>query len=88
VVRDEGHVLALERAVLAAFSDAKACTHKTRRPPSVAALAEADRVRGVAPDAATRVVVDLSAYAALVPAAAARPRTGSVFPTPSMKEDR
>ncbi|WP_395110248.1 transposase [Actinomadura sp. SCN-SB] len=65
VVRDDGHVIALERAVLTAFSDAPACKHKTRRPPSQAALEEAARLRGLpAGDAATRVVIDLSTYAA------------------------
>lgn len=39
IVRDDGHVTALERAVLATFSDAPPCKHKTRRPPSAAALA-------------------------------------------------
>jgi len=33
IVRDARHVVALERAVLAAVSDARPCTHKTRRPP-------------------------------------------------------
>lgn len=47
VVRDAGHVVALEQAVLAGFSTTKPCTHKTRRPPSVAAVREAARLRGV-----------------------------------------
>ena len=65
VVRDAGHVVALEKAVLAAFTDAGPCTHKTRRPPSAAARVEAARLRGLpADDPASRVVIDLSTYAA------------------------
>ncbi|SHU72593.1 transposase [Mycobacteroides abscessus subsp. abscessus] len=65
VVRDAGHVIALEQAVLSAFSTAKPCTHKTRRPPSAAALHEADRLRGVEQnDPAQKVVIDLAVYAA------------------------
>ena len=65
VVRDAGHVVALEQAVLAAFSSAKPCTHKTRRPPSAAAVAEAARLRGApANDPAQKVVIDLAVYAA------------------------
>ncbi|HEV8561185.1 MAG TPA: IS21 family transposase [Actinophytocola sp.] len=64
-VREHGHVVALEAAVLAAFSDAKPCRRKTRRPPSAAATAEADRLRGIpVTDPAARVVIDMSAYAA------------------------
>lgn len=65
MVRDAGHVVALEQAVLAAFSPARPCTHKTRRPPSPAALAEAARLRGLpATGPAAHVVIDLSTYAA------------------------
>lgn len=65
VIRDDGHVLALERAALGAFSTGKPCVHKTRRPPSAAALAEAARLRGLpATGPAAHVVIDLSAYAA------------------------
>ncbi|MET9632732.1 hypothetical protein ABZX92_35290 [Lentzea sp. NPDC006480] len=65
VIRDDGHVVALERAALGAFSISKPCTHKTRRPPSAAALAEAARLRGLpATGPAAHVVIDLSAYAA------------------------
>lgn len=63
VVRDSGHVTALEKAVLASFSAAPPCRRKQRRPPSAAALAEAARLRG-APGPAERVVIDLAAYAA------------------------
>jgi transposase len=63
VVRDAGHVTALEKAVLASFSAAPPCRRKQRRPPSAAALAEAARLRG-APGPAERVVIDLAAYAA------------------------
>lgn len=65
VVRDAGHVVALEKTVLTGFSRAKPCTHKTRRPPSVAAVAEAARLRGTpANDPAQKVVIDLAVYAA------------------------
>ena len=65
VVRDNGHVVALEKAVLAAFTNAAPCKHKTRRPPSPAARAEAARLRGLpANDPATRVVINMSSYAA------------------------
>ncbi|MFC8718654.1 transposase [Kitasatospora sp. NPDC057198] len=68
VVRDAGHVIALERAVLASFSDRAPCKSKVRRPPSEAAIAEADRLRGTGTSgsaSAERVVVDLSHYAAV-----------------------
>jgi hypothetical protein len=65
VVRDDGHVVALEKAVLAAFTDAGPCRHKTRRPPSAAAQAEAARLRGLPTgDPAARVVIDMATYAA------------------------
>src|SRR5690349_8537764 len=64
-VRDDGHVIALEKAVLAAFTDAGPCRHKTRRPPSVDARAEAARLRGLpVNDPAARVVIDMAGYAA------------------------
>lgn len=67
VVRDEGHVIALERSVLASFTDRAPCKTKVRRPPSAAALAEAEELRGYPPggDPAERVVIDLSTYAAV-----------------------
>jgi hypothetical protein len=78
VVRDEGHVRALEARVLQAFSDAPPCRRKTRRPAGDASRAEAARLRGAAANStassaastAERVVIDMAAYAALVPAAA------------------
>jgi transposase len=76
VVRDDGHVAALEAAVLAGFTDRAACRGKTRRPPSAAARVEAARLRGE-PDAVTDAVagdgqlLDFAAYAAAV-----RPITG------------
>jgi hypothetical protein len=78
LVRDEGHVVALEQAVLAAFSTERPCHRKARKPPTEAAVAEAARLRGMpAPqrNPAERVVIDLAAYAALVPAAAAHAAT-------------
>ncbi|MCM2579664.1 Mu transposase domain-containing protein [Streptomyces meridianus] len=66
-VRDDGHVVALERAVLASFTDRAPCKTKVRRPPSAAALAEAEELRGrpAAGDPAERVVIDLATYAAV-----------------------
>ncbi|MFI6485976.1 Mu transposase domain-containing protein [Streptomyces sp. NPDC050564] len=66
-VRDDGHVIALERAVLASFSDRAPCKSKVRKPLSDAALAEAERLRGpsLVGDPAERVVIDLSHYAAV-----------------------
>jgi hypothetical protein len=64
LVRDAGHVAALERAVLAQFSDRPPCRRKQRRPPSPAAQAEAARLRGQPPTSAEHVVIDLAAYAA------------------------
>ncbi|HYX60186.1 MAG TPA: hypothetical protein VE888_14365 [Streptosporangiaceae bacterium] len=76
VVRDSGHVRALEKAVLASFSAAAPCRRKERRPPSAAALAEAARLRG-APGPAERVVIDLAAYAAAATALQHHPRNQS-----------
>jgi len=64
IVRDTGHVVALEKAVLAAFTDRAPCRAKVRRPPSAAALAEADRLRGARPAPGEHVVVDLAQYVA------------------------
>lgn len=65
VVRDEGHVVALEKAVLSAFTDQRPCQHKTRRPPSPAARSEAARLQGLPTEnPAARVVIDMAAYAA------------------------
>ncbi|HET9518468.1 MAG TPA: hypothetical protein VFO77_12145 [Actinoplanes sp.] len=71
-IRNNGHVIALEKRVLEQFTTAGRCDHKTRRPPSAAASAEAARLRGMpVTDPAARVVIDLSTYAA----AAARLKT-------------
>ncbi len=66
VIRDEGHVVALERSVLASFDTARPCNHKTRRPISEAALAESARLRGhgSSADPAHKVVIDLAVYSA------------------------
>ena len=65
VIRHDEHVAAMERAVLAAFTDRAPCRHKLRRPPSPAAVAEADRVRaGGAPGPAEQVVIDFAYYVA------------------------
>ena len=66
LVRDAHHVTALETAVLSAFdAGGRACKHKTRRPPSDAAIAEAARLRdGDVDGPADHVVIDMAAYAA------------------------
>jgi transposase len=74
LVRDSGHVTALDKVVLASFSAAPPCRRKQRRPPSAAALAEAARLRGT-PGSAQRVVIDLAAYAAAATRLAHHPRT-------------
>src|SRR5579862_6719725 len=67
VVRDEGHVTALEKKVLAARGEAgRPCHRKARRPPSAGALAEAAAIRGQSGPGAP--VTDFAAWAA-----AARP---------------
>ncbi len=73
-VRDDGHVTALTAAALAAFTTDAPHRRKERRPPTPAALAEADRLRasrartgtGLSGARAERedVVVDLARYAA------------------------
>ena len=63
VVRDEGHVAALEDAVLKARGQAgRPCRRKERRPPSPAALAEAARIRGEHAGAGA-TVTDFTAWA-------------------------
>ena len=67
LVRDDGHVAALEKKVMAGRArDGRPCNRKERRPPSAAALAEAAAIRGQAGRAAP--VTDFAAWAA-----AARP---------------
>jgi hypothetical protein len=77
VIRDSGHVAALERAVLASFTSAAPCRRKERRPPSAAALAEAAQLRGT-PGPADRVVIDLSAYAAVAARLQHHPTTATI----------
>lgn len=66
VVRLDEHVTALTKVVLANFSDRDPCRRKTRRPPSEAALAEAERIRqarlGVSDG--EHVVIDFADWAA------------------------
>jgi hypothetical protein len=64
-IRHDEHVAAMERVVLAAFTDRAPCRRKLRRPPSAAARAEADRLRaGGAPGPAKQVVIDFAPYSA------------------------
>ncbi len=78
LVRDTAHVTALETRVLTQFSTDRPCARKVRRPPSPAALHEAERLRcsdtnGAGSTGAGReVVVDLAVWAA---AAASPDRT-------------
>jgi len=78
IVRDTGHVLALERAAMAAFTDAAPHRRKQRIPPGPAARAAAAALRtrprpdtpppstpGTAPaQASGEAVVDLARYVA------------------------
>jgi hypothetical protein len=66
-VRIPAHHAALERAVLAQFTTARACDRKANRPPGPEALAEAARQLGTE---GTDPVVDLDVYAAIVEARA------------------
>ena len=68
-------VSALEKRVLAGFSDRAPCRGKQRRPPSATALAEADRLRG-RPGTGEQVVVDFGAYVAAAEARTSRPAGG------------
>lgn len=71
IARHDDHVVALEHAVLAAFSDRVRCRSKQRRPPSVAAVAEAARLAGGAVALGEQVVVDFADYVAAAKASAA-----------------
>ena len=65
MVRDSGHVSALETAALAAFSTAVPHRRKQRIPPGPAAQAAADQLRKetvVTTADPGRVVIDLAAY--------------------------
>ena len=63
LVRDTMHVQALQTAVLAAFDSSTPCARKVRRPPTPAALAEAEHLRGHQQVEERDVVVDLHRYA-------------------------
>lgn len=65
VVRDDGHVIALEAAVLAATSTAggrRPHRRKERIPPGLAAQAAAAVLRGESTDAGAAPVIDLTTY--------------------------
>lgn len=66
VIRLDEHVTALTKVVLANFSDREPCRRKTRRPPSEAALAQADRIRRsrAGLDDGEQVVIDFAGYVA------------------------
>jgi transposase len=65
MVRDSVHVAALQTAVLAAFDTATPCPRKVRRPPSPAALAQAEHLRGSGrgEHGEREVVIDLAVWA-------------------------
>jgi transposase len=85
VVRDNGHIIALEQAAVGSFTHERPCTHKTRRPPSAAALAEAATLRGLpATGPAAHVVIDLSTYAR----AAARLDSAPTYGAPPIHESK
>jgi len=80
-IRDHGHVLALERAAMAASTTERPHRRKERRPPSPAARAQAATLAARdQPAGAAGLVVDLTAYAA---AAAGRNTLTPAQPTPS-----
>jgi transposase len=62
-IRTSEHAVALERAVLAAFTTDHACRRKPNRPPGEDALAEMARLRGV--DVEPAQVISLKRYAEL-----------------------
>lgn len=66
MVRDTVHVAALQTAVLAAFTTGKPCHRRARRPPTPAALAEAEHLRSnrSSGDHDGEVVIDLARWAA------------------------
>jgi transposase len=72
IARHAEHVIALEHAVLATFSDRAPCRSKERRPPSPRALEAAALLRGGVPAPGDHVVVDFADYAAAAQASAAR----------------
>jgi transposase len=78
IVRTDEHVAALEKVVLANFADQPPCRGKHRRPPSAAALAEADQIRRAGTSiAGEQVVLDFAAYAAATrPLHGHRPEAG------------
>ncbi|MER7819770.1 hypothetical protein [Streptomyces sp. NPDC096153] len=75
--------------MLSSFSDPAPCKTNVRKPPSAAALAEAERLREgpAAGSSAERVVIDLTHYAAVadrlrsVPVNALMESTGSTSPS-------
>src|SRR4051794_3472891 len=62
MIRDSGHVRALETAALAAFSTAAPHRRKQRIPPGPAAQAAAEHLRQPTATEPGRVVIDLAAY--------------------------
>ena len=65
LIRTAEHVAALQKVVLANFTDRPPCRRKHRRPPSAEALAEAERIRGAERTVeGEQVVADFARYAA------------------------
>lgn len=69
IVRDAAHAVALEAAVLAAFTTDKSCTRKANRPPSDRAKQLAATIRGHDNPPGDAVVIDLASWAAAAPEA-------------------
>lgn len=69
IVRDGAHAVALEAAVLAAFTTDRPCTRKANRPPSPRAKELAAAIRGDDGRPGDAVVIDLASWAALAPEA-------------------
>lgn len=69
IVRDGDQAIALEKAVLAAFTTGRPCHRKDNRPPSAAAEALAAELDAGAPVPGGAVVIDLATWANHVPEA-------------------
>ena len=69
VIRDGEHAVALERAVLAAFTTDTPCRRKANRPPSDKAKKLAATITGEGEQPGGAVVIDLARWAAMAPEA-------------------
>ena len=69
IVRDGEHAVALEAAVLAAFTTETPCRRKANRPPSDKAKKLAATITGDGELPGSAVVIDLARWAAMAPEA-------------------